>query len=191
MPFAFPNLTTLTSVPYYDALAISAAVSQKSLLIVTLFTFVLISIHILQSLILKAAIVRLLVVRQRIAADNWVWPEDPSGLTSVAPLFRLMLFTSSPVLTSKELFERFQATDRNNMDNEPIFLIAALAWGYLTNGNPASYAVKLLYSIVASRFVHNFGLISKTQPLRALAFCPPFFGTVFITIQTLIAAANK
>lgn len=139
---------------------------------------------------MKAILIRTLVVRQRVASGVFSFPEDAEGLKSIAAPFKILLFTSSPVLTSQDDHVRLQATDHHNMDNEPLLLIAALSWGFLTNGNPAPYAVQLLYSLVAARFIHNVSLLTKSQPLRFLAFAPPFFGTLFIGVQALIAATT-
>lgn len=107
------------------------------------------------------------------------------------PLLKLTLLSSQPFLTTQEDFNRLQAVDRNNIDNEPVLLIAALSWGYLTNGNPAAYAVKLLYGLVATRFVHNIALVAKSEPLRTLSYLPAFFGTLIIGIQALGTAHTK
>lgn len=107
------------------------------------------------------------------------------------PVFRLVFVSSQPFLTSKDAYDRLQGIDRNNMDNEPLLLGALLAWGYLTNGNPAPYAVQLVFGFVATRYIHNFALIAKSEPLRTFAYLPAFIGTLVIGFMALSTANTK
>jgi uncharacterized MAPEG superfamily protein len=127
--------------------------------------------------------VRVLLIRARVGGKIFSWPEDKSGLKPLLPLFEILFATAVPGLQSKEDLDRLRATDANNVDTEPLFLLTSAAWGVVTAGNPATYAGTLLYSVFASRILHNLSLIGGIEPLRTLAYLPCFGATLLISIN--------
>jgi uncharacterized MAPEG superfamily protein len=117
--------------------------------------------------------------------EKFTWPED-KALSILLPILRPLLFNAVPGFQTPDALDRLRATDTNNVDNEPLFLIAALTWGFVNSGNPGSYATTLLYVCVACRYIHNFCLLAKPRIIRSLIFLPPLFATLFMASSVLL-----
>ena len=131
--------------------------------------------------------VKLLVIRNRVGTETFGYPEDASGLKYFLPLFKTLFFTNVKVLQADGDLDRLNAVDHNNSTNEPILLLSAFAWGYLAHGNPASYAVTLLYGCVAARFAHTLMFITQSSPFRTFAYVPALAGNIFMSVLALLS----
>lgn len=101
------------------------------------------------------------MIRSRINPRAFDNAEDANGLRPMTPLLELLMITGVNVYETKDHVERLRRIEHNNAENEPSLILVAFAWGYLTNGNPAPYAVNLLWACVIGRVIHNIAFVGE------------------------------
>lgn len=110
----------------------------------------------LTALFLKATLLSLAQVVARLRARTFLVPED-------ARLMRVAVSAhEAPFVV------RCGAVWRNDLENVPLFLAAALAFTLL--GGPADTAAWLFGGFVAVRYLHTAIYLGGLQPWRAVAF---------------------
>jgi len=109
--------------------------------------------------------------------------EDRSDSFPLVSLFRAMLIGYGP-FADKDTMDRLISCARNNSENEPYFVMTALAWGVVTT--PPEFGESLLVTYMATRYLHTFVYIFvRKQPYRALTWAPGILINLFMSAQVL------
>mmetsp|Transcript_31875 Transcript_31875/g.101539 ORF Transcript_31875/g.101539 Transcript_31875/m.101539 type:complete len:158 (-) Transcript_31875:187-660(-) len=113
----------------------------------------------------KQVLVQFLKVRARMASGTF--DNQTAGDWPLKPIFKASTIPVGP-LTSKEHVDRIGICERNNCENEPFFLLAALAYGKVAAKKVLGANLVLAYC--ACRTIHNGVTIvlsdKKQQPWR-------------------------
>ncbi|MBU3969648.1 MAG: MAPEG family protein [Alphaproteobacteria bacterium] len=125
----------------------------------------------LAALLLKATLLSAVQVVARLRARTFLIPED-ARLMRVAVVEREAPFVA-----------RCAAVWRNDLENIPFFLAAALA--FTLSGGAANTAAWLFGAYVAVRIMHTGIYLRGLQPWRALAFLTGLVLTWTVVIATL------
>lgn len=131
--------------------------------------------------------VKSLTIRARLASSTFSWPEDLPNLRFLLPVLKLAMLADVPGLNRADDVVRLNGVDRNNAEHEPLLLIAAGAWGYLTAGNPGPLGLTVLYTVLVSRCLHNAFMTFRLEPWRTFAYLPTLGAFGFISVQALFA----
>jgi glutathione S-transferase len=131
----------------------------------------------LTALLAKATVLSAVQVVSRLRARTFLLPED-AGMLGVAVSEREADFVA-----------RCGAAWRNDVENIPLFLAAALAFTLL--GGDATLAAWLFGGYVAIRYAHTAIYLRGLQPWRAMAYLSGLAVTWAIVVASLGLLAHR